>query len=303
MLFAQFFADILYRWRNKMKPKFGPAGNSDSFAEKGYISTVDAPIYCMEYGLNAYEYQCGRGVRINADIAERIRLASRDHGVTMSLHAPYYISLSSLEEKKRKGSARYFLESAEAIKRLGGIRFVVHSGSCGKQTRQQALALAKETLKYCLNELDAAGYSDVVVCPETMGKIGQLGTLDEVMELCSIDERLIPCIDFGHLNARTNGGIKGEEDYSMILDTLANQLGYERASCFHSHFSKIEYTDKGEKRHLTFEDNIYGPDPRPLLRLIARKGWAPTFICESDGTQAEDARTMKDIYEEELELI
>lgn len=286
-----------------MKPKFGPAGNSDSFTAMGYSSTVDAPKYCKELGLNAYEYQCGRGVRINADVAEKIRLASVNNGITMSLHAPYYISLSSLEEEKRKGSVRYFLESAEAVKMLGGLRFVVHSGSCGKQTRQQALALAKETLKYCLDELDSAGYSDVIVCPETMGKIGQLGTLEEVMELCSIDERIIPCIDFGHLNARSNGGIKKEEDYRYILDTLLNELGYERACAFHSHFSKIEFTEKGEKRHLTFEDKIYGPDPRLLMKLIAQRGWGPTIICESDGTQAEDARTMKNMYEEELILL
>ena len=286
-----------------MKPKFGPAGNSDSFSDKGYTSTVDAPKYCSEFGLDAYEYQCGRGVRISNDVAEKIRSASEEYGITMSLHAPYYISLSSVEEEKRKGSARYFLESADAIKRLGGARFVVHSGSCGKQTREQALALAIETLQYCLHELDFAGFTDVVVCPETMGKLGQLGTLEEVMELCSIDERIIPCIDFGHLNARTLGGIKTEEDYSIILDTMLNRLGYERACHFHSHFSKIEYTEKGEKRHLTFEDNKYGPDPRPLMRQIAARGWAPTFICESDGTQAEDAKMMKMIYEEELTLL
>ncbi|MDO5139078.1 MAG: endonuclease IV, partial [Oscillospiraceae bacterium] len=99
------------------------------------------------------------------------------------------------------------------------------------------------------------------------------------------------------------GGIKTEEDYSIILDTMLNRLGYERASHFHSHFSKIEYTEKGEKRHLTFEDNMYGPDPRPLMRQIAARGWAPTFICESDGTQAEDAKMMKMIYEEELKLL
>ena len=286
-----------------MKPKFGPAGNSDSFTEMGYTSTVEAPKYCSEFGLDAYEYQCGRGVRVSNDIAQKIRAASIEYGVSISLHAPYYISLSSIEEEKRKGSARYFLESADAVKRLGGVRFVVHSGSCGKQTREQALSLAIETLKYCLDELDSAGFKDVVVCPETMGKIGQLGTLEEVMELCSVDERIIPCIDFGHLNARTLGGIKTEEDYSHILDTMLNRLGQERTSQFHSHFSKIEETEKGEKRHLTFEDKKYGPDPRPLMKLVAARGWAPTFICESDGTQAEDAKTMRMIYEEELSLL
>ncbi|MBQ1648948.1 MAG: TIM barrel protein [Oscillospiraceae bacterium] len=286
-----------------MGVRFGPAGNSNSFADAGFNSTLDAPAFCASMGLDAYEYQCGLGVRVKHEMAEKLRLKALENGVQISLHAPYYISLSSLEEEKRKGSARYFLESAEAVKGMGGTRFVVHSGSCGKQSREQALALAVETLRYCLDELDAAGFTDVTVCPETMGKIGQLGTLEEVLELCSVDERIIPCIDFGHLNARTMGGIKGREDYEFILDTMAARIGTERASVFHSHFSKIEYTSGGEKRHLTFEDTVFGPEPQPLMRLIAERGWSPTFICESDGTQAEDAQTLRKLYMEELEKI
>ncbi len=283
--------------------RFGPAGNSDSFAEQGHKSTLEAPAYCAGLGLTAYEYQCGRGVRVSEATAKAMKAEAEKHGVRMSLHAPYYISLSSPEEEKRKGSARYFLESAQAVSRMGGTRFVVHSGSCGKQSREQALALAVETLRYCVHELDAAGFTDVTVCPETMGKIGQLGTLEEVLELCSVDERILPCVDFGHLNARTLGGIRTKEDYAAILDAMENRLGLERASCFHSHFSKIEYTAGGEKRHLTFADGTFGPDPAPLMELIAERGWAPTFICESDGTQAEDAAELARLYKEALERL
>lgn len=282
---------------------FGPAGNSDSFYGKGYKSTVLAPEFCAELGLNAYEYQCGRGVRVKAETAEELRSNAQRNHVQISLHAPYFISLSSLDEEKRKGSARYFLESAEAVRRMGGVRFVVHSGSCGKQSREAALVLAKQTLAYCIRELDSAGFADVTVCPETMGKIGQLGSLDEVMELCSVDERILPCIDFGHLNARTRGSIASKEDYAAILDTLVNHLGLERSSHFHAHFSKIQYTDGGEKCHLTFEDSMFGPEPGPLMELIAERGWSPTFICESAGTQAEDAAIMKRLYEEALSRI
>ena len=130
-----------------------------------------------------------------------------------------------------------------------------------------------------------------------MGKIGQLGSLDEVMALCSVDDRILPCIDFGHLNARTQGGIRSKEDYVHILDTMVNGIGIERASVFHAHFSKIQYTEGGEKCHLTFSDTLYGPDPEPLMELIAERDWGPTFICESAGTQAEDSLTMKTIYE------
>ena len=129
-----------------------------------------------------------------------------------------------------------------------------------------------------------------------MGKVNQLGTLDEVMALCELDERLIPCIDFGHLNARDMGGLKTFDDYRHIFDTIENRLGADRLKCFHSHFSKIEYTVGGEKRHLTFADNIFGPDFEPVIELVAAKNCSPVIICESDGTQAEDAATMKNYY-------
>lgn len=279
---------------------FGPAGKADSFAQRGHKSYRDIPQYTVEMGLDTFEYQCGRGVRIKPESAAELGALAKAAGITLSIHAPYYISLSGQEEQKRKNSARYLLESAEALRAMGGRRIVLHSGSAGKQPRDKAMALAKETLSYCIAELDAAGYGDLTLCPETMGKIGQLGSLSEVVELCGIDERLVPCIDFGHLNARTGGGIAGRDDYAAILDTLHARLGAVRGGSFHAHFSKIEYTAGGEKRHLTFADKIFGPDPEPLLRLVAERGLTPVFICESDGTQSEDAATMKAIYQKYL---
>ena len=135
-----------------------------------------------------------------------------------------------------------------------------------------------------------------------MGKINQLGDLDEVLELCTLDERLIPCVDFGHLYARTLGALEGEEACESMLNRMEEILGGSRASRFHSHFSKIEFTPNGgEKRHLTFADNGgFGPDWTPLAAAVARRGWNPTFICESAGTQAEDALTMKQVYQSYL---
>ena len=140
----------------------------------------------------------------------------------------------------------------------------------------------------------------MTVCPETMGKVNQLGNLEEVMELCSIDERLIPCIDFGHLNARDLGAFKSFEDYKKVFECIENRLGTDRLKRFHSHFSKIEYSAGGEKKHLTFEDTVYGPDFEPVAELTLQKGAYPTFICESDGTQAEDAARMRSILEEKI---
>ena len=280
-----------------MSARFGPAGNSESFRQMGYTSSQSVPEYIEKMGLDAYEYQCGHGVRISEKSAKELGARAKEKNVILSLHAPYYISLSSVEEEKRQNSIRYILQSAKAAHAMGANRIVVHSGSCGKISREEALSLAMDTLRQAIAELDAAGLSEVHICPETMGKVNQLGTLDEVLSLCSMDERLIPCIDFGHLNARTFGGLRAFSDYEAIFDAIENRLGNDRMRHFHSHFSKIQYTDKGgEKAHLTFADTVYGPDFEPVAELLARKGCSPTIICESAGTQAEDAKTMKDIY-------
>lgn len=279
-----------------MSAKFGPAGNSESFKTMGYKHSLQVPEYIVKKGLDAFEYQCGRGVNIGEEKARDLGKIASERRVALSLHAPYYISMSSVEEEKRLNSIRYILDSARAVNFMGGTRIVVHTGSCSKISREEALSLAIDTMKLAIKTLDDEGLSGVRICPETMGKINQLGTLEEVIALCKLDERLLPCIDFGHLNARTLGGSNSKEAYEKILDTIENELGQARLKEFHSHFSKIEYSAGGEKKHLTFEDRVYGPDFEPLMELIYKKNLSPTFICESAGTQAEDAKQMKDYY-------
>ena len=279
-----------------MAAKFGPAGNSESFTAMGYKHSIQVPEYLVKMGLDHFEYQCGRGVNIGEDKAKIFGEASKEKGISLSLHAPYYISMSSTEEEKRLNSVKYILDSAAAVNAMGGNRIIVHTGSCGKISREYALELAIDTMKIAIKALDDNGLGNVRICPETMGKINQLGTLDEVLALCELDERLLPCIDFGHLNARTLGGLKTFEDFEDIFNKIENRLGSARLKEFHSHFSKIEYTTGGEKKHLTFSDEVFGPDFEPVMELCVRKNCSPTFICESDGTQAEDAKQMKDYY-------
>lgn len=279
-----------------MSAKFGPAGSAESFKAMGYKSSLQIPEYLNKFSLDCFEYQCGRGVNIGEEKAKELGNVAKEKGITLSLHAPYYISMSSVEEEKRLNSVNYILASAGAVNAMGGDRIVVHTGSCGKISREKALSLAIDTMKLALDALKNEGLSHIHICPETMGKVNQLGTLTEVMELCKIDESLIPCIDFGHLNARDLGILKSKEDFEGVLNQIENDLGKDRLNIFHSHFSKIEYTTGGEKRHLTFEDTVYGPDFEPLMELVYKKGLNPTFICESAGTQTEDAKQMKDYY-------
>ena len=257
---------------------------------------TDVPEYISGFGLTAYEYQAGRGVRLAAPTAQMLREKGEKTGLAYSIHAPYYISMASMEEDKRENSLNYIRDSAAAVRALGGRRVVFHPGSCGKQSRGDALEKAKITLGKAQAMLDEEGFSEILLCPETMGKMAQLGNLEEVLELCRLDTRITPCIDFGHLNARTLGGIKTKQHYADILDKMEQVLADERASKFHVHFSRIEYSAGGEKKHLTFEDTVYGPDFEPLMELLYQRKLAPVLICESAGTQAEDAKTMMDYY-------
>lgn len=278
-----------------MTPIFGPAGNCDAF-NKAYKGSVHAPRFLREMGLDCYEYQCGRGVNVGEDTARAIGQAAREAGIVMSLHAPYFINLSGAAPERIEKNVEYILTSARACRWLGADRMVVHCGGLSGMDRETALDHTLLNLKEALQALEGEGLDDVRLCVETMGKINVLGDGDEVCRICRMDERLLPCIDFGHLNARTLGHMSSEEELSALLDTLWNALGSERGARFHAHFSKIEYGKGGEVRHLTFADADYGPEFPPLARLLARRGLAPRIICESAGTQAEDALCMKQIF-------
>ncbi len=275
---------------------FGPAGNCEEFHATGYKSTAQIFGWLAARGLTAYEYQCGRGVRVSDESAAVIRREAEAHGITVSLHAPYFISLASAEEEKRDNSIRYILDSAWAVSKMGGDRIVVHPGGLGGRTREEATALATDTLLRAQAALDDVGLGHVHICPEVMGKINQLGDLDEVLTFCRAEERFIPCVDFGHLNSRLQGALFDEAAFNAVIDRIGEALGEERQRRFHIHFSKIEYTAGGEKKHLTFEDEIYGPSPELLMAVLARRGLAPTVICESAGTQTADSAAMQRLY-------
>ena len=279
-----------------MKAKFGPGGNSDAFRLAGYSSTVDAPRWLSEIGLDAYEYEAGNGLAASISTLAEIGRQASVNNIKMSYHTPYFISLSGVVEEKRLKSIDYIRQSLEAARLLGASTIVVHCGSCAKISRDEAMRLASDTLVRVASSLDTYG---IKIGLETMGKINQLGTLDEVLELCRIDSCFVPVVDFGHLNARDLGGVfKTSDDYLRVFDKIATRMDSYIAENLHCHFSKIEWTKSGEKRHLTFEDEIYGPGFEPLCEIIYKNNLSPTIICESAGTQSEDALAMKKYYME-----
>ncbi len=273
---------------------FGPGGNSESFYADGKKSTTQAPEWVKLRGLDAYEYEAGNGLTAGEATLRKIGEEAQKHGVLMSFHTPYFISLSGVDPEKRLKSIDYISRSLRAAELLCADTIVIHAGSAAKISREEAMALASDTL---LKNLEVNGDTDIRMGIETMGKINQLGTLDEVIELCKLSPKYHPVVDFGHLNARHLGSHFPTCDaYREVFDRIGTRLGDEYAFNLHCHFSKIEFTGSGEKKHLTFADTVYGPDFEPLIEAIIKEGVAPRIICESDGTMAEDALTMKNSY-------
>ncbi|MBQ2734338.1 MAG: TIM barrel protein [Clostridia bacterium] len=274
---------------------FGPGGNSDLFYAEGNKSTVQSPGWVKRFGLDAFEYEAGNGLTAGEASLRAVGAKAKEHGILMSLHTPYFISLSGIDPEKRLKSIDYIQKSLWAAELLGADTIVIHSGSAAKISREEAMALSKDTLE---KVAEAVGSTPIRLGIETMGKINQLGTLSEVIEQCKVAPIYAPVVDFGHLNARNVGGLFPDVDsYRRIFDEIAVGLGDSFAKTLHCHFSKIAYTTAGEKKHLTFADTEFGPSFEPLAEAIVREGVYPRIICESDGTQAEDALYMKKAYE------
>ena len=276
--------------------KFGPSGNSDSFYQRGYKSTEQVPEYLKEYGLDCFEYSFGRGVRMSEDKAISIGEAFQKEGVEISVHAPYFINFANPDDEMAAKSYGYVLDSAKMVKLMGGKRVVFHPAAQGKATREDAVALTEERLKILRDYIYLNDLQDLIFCPETMGKLAQIGTVEEITRFCKLDPVFTPCIDFGHINAREQGSLKTKDDYKSRLQYMIDELGYDRMKNFHMHFSKIMYSAKGEIKHLTFEDEVYGPEFAPLAEALKELKLEPYIVSESAGTQAEDALEMKKLY-------
>lgn len=277
--------------------KFGVAANPDNFYEKGYKNSEDMPKYLSESSLEAYEYQCSRGVRVSDKKAQMLKEQAIKYNITLSVHAPYYISLSTQEEQKKINTIKYITDTMQVAKKMGAKEIVVHAGSLLGLEREYAVDSACQLLKRAIDTADNMGLSDIIICPETMGKVNQLGNSKEIIKMCKVDERLKPTIDFGHLYCREYGKLVSFEDWEKELQMYIDELGYDRMRHFHSHFSKMEFTvPGGEKRHVTFADSECGPYFEEVAKALIKLKLEPMIFSESAGTQDIDSKQMKEIY-------
>ncbi|MBO4594640.1 MAG: TIM barrel protein, partial [Clostridia bacterium] len=226
--------------------KFGPSGNSEAFYAAGNNKTEESAVWVKDMGLDVFEYSFGRGVNLSDAKTASINAAFKSAGVEITVHAPYYVNLANPEDENAEKSYGYILSSARAVKKMGGNRVVFHPASQGNADRKTAEELTKKRFAVLTEKIYENGLSDVIFCPETMGKLGQIGTIEEITEFCLTDKVFVPCVDFGHVNARERGSLRSPKDYIERLSFMIDGLGIEKMRNFHVHFSKIEYGEKGE---------------------------------------------------------
>lgn len=275
--------------------KFGPSGFCEDFAKENK-STEDMPKWLLKHNLSCYELSFTNGVRLSLETAEKFGRLFNDAGIEVSVHAPYYINFANPDPIMIEKSNGYIIECLKRMEKLGAKKLVFHPGTQMKMTREEAFNNTYNNIKSLIEILDSQGLKNYYLCPETMGKHGQIGTVEEIAKICSIDERIIPTIDFGHVNSFNQGSLKTEKDLEAVFEVFKSYLG-DRFNKVHIHFSKIEYGKKGEIRHLTFEDNVYGPEFKPLAKVLKKFNVDACVISESAGTQTKDALAMQNIYQ------
>lgn len=281
---------------NSNRATFGPSGHDETFVQEGYQATIQMPKWLHDKGLELFEYSFGRGVRVSAETADAIGNEADKYGIEMSVHAPYFINFASVEQEKADNSITYLTSSLKILRHFHGNRCVFHPGAEGKQPRNEAFAHTLDNFTRALDVIKANGDDDLIICPETMGKQAQIGTVDEVIKLCQLAPNVYPCVDFGHVNSLLGGALKTADDFQRIIDAMFDGIGEEKTKNMHVHFSKIMYGAKGEIKHLTFADNVYGPEFEPLCEVIVKNNLTPHILSESAGTQMLDSLYMKNCY-------
>ncbi len=280
-------------------PRFGPAGVPPSFRFMK-AALVEIPRLLQEEGLDAFEYEAvrwGKTPQMKKEDAENLGSAAEERDVWLSVHGSYYINLCG-REQILQASKRRLIACATAAKWMRAHIVVFHPGFYGEKSRKEAFDTCLKTLKETVQTIQSQGIKDVRIGPETMGRVYQLGSLDEIIRLCEMVEQTQLVIDWSHLHARDQGRFRTVDDFREVVEKVEATLGADAAKNMHCHFTKIEFTRHGEKRHHTMEETSYGPDFELLAKIISEFRLKPVIISESPILDIDAAR-MRDILQKE----
>jgi deoxyribonuclease-4 len=263
---------------------------------------TEVPKYLRAEGLDSFEYQMVRWgpiPQIRQEMAERLGKNARELDVWLTAHGSYFVNLTSVQKETLEASKKRLLACVTGANWMGAHIVVFHPGSYAGRSPKDVYLTFEKAMKEVVEKMRSLGITKVHLAPETMGKGSQFGSLDEVLRLCERVELTEPNVDWGHLHARDRGRFKTIDDVSKVMDEIEKRLGSESLKNLHCHYSHIEFTDKGERRHHNLERVEYGPDFRFLAKLIAERGLKPVVTCETPNLDV-DAVKLRDMVLKEL---
>lgn len=267
--------------------RFGTAGVPLSSSSRNAPNGIQR---IREIGLSSMEVEFTHGVYMNETAAREVRSASEDNDVALSVHAPYYINLNSPEAPKIAASKKRIMDSARIGSICGARDIVFHPGFYMKRSREETYGAIRDEMEELAEATRPLG---AVLRPETTGKATQFGSLDEILRLSQEIPGVAPCIDFSHLHAR-RGMMNSYDEFRAVLEDMEDALGREALDDIHCHVSGIEYTPKGEKKHLILEEADF--NYTDLLRALKDMQIRGRIICESPNLE-EDALLLKRTYD------
>lgn len=265
--------------------------------------------WLKDIGLDGIELQCTYGIKMKEEQAKLYRDLAKENGLIMTMHAPYYISLASNKEEVVERSKLEIIKAFELAKLLDVHRIIFHPGAgygTGENARKEGLNRLIDALNSIEVKLDT---NDIKIYPEIGGKINQLGSLDEIIEICKKVDYARPCIDLAHLHARELGSMTSKDKIIEVLKRIENELGRDILEETHFHVYPVDYTDKGEKIHKAFGEKItdnqlslfnendeYMPKANDYIDAIIEMGLNPITVCEAHNTQDIGALLMKKLF-------
>jgi len=265
---------------------FGTAGTPESAEE----STMAGMREIARIKLDTMELEFVQGVRLGRPKAEEIGALARELNMPLSCHAPYYVNLAAKEPQKIEDSIKRIMDSARIGAICGVDNVIFHAGFFMGRDAETVYAMIRDNMLRIREMLDAEGLKGVTLRPELTGKPSAFGSPEELFRLCRDVPGALPCIDFSHMFARTQGEFNSYDDFCRLLEAQGKSLGDKSLKNFHAHLSGIEYTAAGEKRHLNVKDSKI--KYRDVLKALSAMGVQGRVICESPD-RAHDAGVFK----------
>jgi len=284
------------------RPRFGPAGMPPGFkALKQPVTEV--PAYLRNEGLDSFEYQMvrwGPVPQIRREMAEELGRKAVEHDVWLTAHGSYFVNLTSNKEETLQASKKRLLACVTGANWMGSHIVVFHPGSYAGRPPKVVFETCAKAMEEVVESMRSMGMTKVHLAPEMMGKPSQFGSVEEVLALCERVDLTEPNVDWAHLHARERGGFRTVDDVRKVMDKIEKRLGTNSLKNLHCHYSHIEFTDKGERRHHNLDRTEYGPDFKFLAELIAERDLKPVIACETPNLDV-DAQKLRDMVLKELE--